>query len=197
MRGIRLRKRFEELARLLFPRWKSERWSIQTSNGPSRCVGASGYCDRTHRAIYVYDGKDVTLAHEICHAVSTGGHGEPFLRALRQSAAKARAAGLTTLANELDAEVTGYEQARAERPTAADMYLDLHEAADDLPLAYPSSLIRAVARNHGYTASEFRKRYRRADAVAKSAWAKANERRKRSAERRQQLQRAAAGKEKS
>jgi hypothetical protein len=115
---------FRALCRDFFPRWRdSASWTIMEDShgswvdtqGNTQTTTEQGYCDGTTKTIYVNNGwKDraecrLLIIHEICHAVTSGGHGKRFCTRLRQAAQRASALGDMTLSAQLLEEADGYE----------------------------------------------------------------------------------------
>lgn len=166
-----------------FPRWRhAHRWRLMRgaraswvdTEGHRQYTSEHGHCDRTTRRIHVSIPRDtplerqVVLIHEICHAVTTCGHGTAFCRRLRQAAARAQALGDAALESALTQEADAYA---APGPQAAQYVYTLAEdwVAVDGFTGTLDALVEALADETGSTAQEIRTRFPRLPAIYKRA----------------------------
>jgi hypothetical protein len=156
-----LRAIFGSVRADLFPRWVAGRhWRVRTG---SRSVVSreGGHCDSGSRTIHVNAGptdREVVVVHEICHAVAGSGHGARWQRRMARAAERARTLGRTTLAMQIEREVSGYIDAPP--PRAAYVYDQVSNAAWAGRAAY-HAVLKWVASSYGFTLPELESRYPR------------------------------------
>ena len=165
-----MRRHFDQIRRLFFPRWKAgATWRL--SNRSRRRV--HGYCDPKRRVIEVVlrpdepDERDRLIIHEICHAVADSGHGKKWQARMELAAKRADALGRRRLAQLLREEVEGYRRA----PTGPEQ---AYQSVRDALLFNPDLTLRLVklklAYDYGLLLSEVGTKYfRRLDKVYEQA----------------------------
>jgi len=97
------------------------------------------------------DEMDMLLIHEICHAVSTGGHGKVWLARLEKAAQKAEKVGRSRLAELLREEITRYQN-----PTvgSGDAYRSIVDWVWENPGLTLEQVKKWLARDYGLLVSE-------------------------------------------
>ena len=175
---------FEDICRQYFPRWRTAHlWEVREeprgqwvdAQGGTRYTTEAGWCDRAHRVIWTSRRDNVTLIHEICHAVRDDYHGKRFQTRLRQAAQQAEKLGDTALAAALCKEGEAYASGWALQPTATDMYERITDVVRDVPALSFEALVDYLAQDRGFTPPELMQRYRRLRPVydqAKREWSK-------------------------
>lgn len=109
-----IRHYWHDIRRDYFPKWDRQgEWRMRLSS-----VGAEhGRCYPEKKLITiarVLDGKDerdALMIHEICHAVTSGSHGEPWLRRMEKAVSHAQTLGRDQLAELLQKQVAEYREA--------------------------------------------------------------------------------------
>jgi SprT-like family protein len=109
--ATQLNTHFARIVRDYFPRWTAgRRWRV--TNTSRRTV--QGYCDRERRVIELCepdsdtDAFDRLLIHEICHAITSGFHGQPWQRRMTIAASRAEQLNRPVLADLLRQDTQGY-----------------------------------------------------------------------------------------
>ena len=170
----KVRKMFQQVRKDFFPRWdRKHQWRLKVGQKyQGRAV--DGYCDQEHRIIFIRRDHlnssptelETILIHEICHAVTPGSHGNPFIRRLEQ--AKTHAIGLekNDLAQQLDGEIGKYLQAREDNSGSPKYVYGMVEdiLSDAGHLSY-SKILRRIAQELASTPKEVERKYSRIRAV--------------------------------
>ena len=116
MMPSRLHREFEYVRQVFFSRWDREgKWRIGKA---ADLDGACGKCRSNDKTImidrgYLDEGKDtlrLVLIHEISHAVTRGGHGNPWQTRMEEAAKRAGRVGQQALAGLLRKEVQEYQK---------------------------------------------------------------------------------------
>lgn len=117
----KLEATFREVCRVYFPRWRdSGNWRIVEGMDAPEC-GAQGKCDEANKIIYINCPPSFTIGdtvqdweqviiHEVCHALTSGSHGPPWLRRIGKAASDAERKGFSDLAERLDQEAEDYRK---------------------------------------------------------------------------------------
>lgn len=149
-----IKKHFQEIKRLFFPRWDREgRWRIRIS---SRRRG-HGHCDTDRRIIEIMvqhddpDERDCLLIHEICHAVASCGHGKAWQRRIEKAAVRADEIRRDDLAKLLRQEIVNYQGVTESLESAYDTIEDAITENPDLTLR---QVKRMIADHYGLLVSE-------------------------------------------
>ena len=130
----RLQEAFQYVCKTFFPRWKAQGWTAKLDLS----IGAFGYCDSESKRIKVGgvppqdDILHQILIEEICHAVTTGAHGEQWQTRMEKAAQKAQEIGREDLAQMLRGRIKS-ERNRPPLPKAADVYAKIREAVRENP----------------------------------------------------------------
>lgn len=118
-----LAEEFRQICQTYFPRWRaatewcleeSPRASWSATQGERQATLAQGYCDPTTRRITIHTApenvlqRQAAIMHEICHAITTVGHGARFRAQMDQAVTRALALGATALAAELCHQANEY-----------------------------------------------------------------------------------------
>lgn len=112
------------------------------------------------------DELDRLLIHEICHAIAKGGHGKAWRARMGAAARKATELGRNRLAQLLQQEIVGYEQALLGVSDAYQMIEEWVAHKPDLTLA---QIKRSLAENYGLLVSEVGTKFRRTEKVFRAA----------------------------
>ena len=118
-----LAEEFRQICQTYFPRWRAAtEWCLEESpraswspaQGERQATLAQGYCDPTTRRITIHVApanvlqRQAAIMHEICHAITTVGHGARFRAQMDQAVTRALALGATALAAELRRQANEY-----------------------------------------------------------------------------------------
>src|SRR5207244_5122216 len=113
---------FIQICQDYFPRWQGmNTWVLKEGprgswRGAStilRTTTEQGYCDHDSKTIYVSappEERKATIIHEICHAVTTGGHNKQWRGRLFRAGQRARELAETALATYLEEEANEYAE---------------------------------------------------------------------------------------
>ena len=102
-----LEQEYQNIRKLFFPRWDKEGLWRVSSNPPEDgkgCFSLAGYCDPDNKIIHVMtdsEGYSLTLAHEICHAVTTQSHEKKWFQRMMKANVVADQLGNNQLATEI------------------------------------------------------------------------------------------------
>jgi len=117
---VTLAEELRQMCQTYFPRWRAApAWCLEESPcaawidapGKRQATPERGYCDPTTRRITIHVSpenvvqRQATIIHEICHAITTVGHGARFRAQMDQAATRALTLGATALAEELRRQV--------------------------------------------------------------------------------------------
>lgn len=164
-----MRKHFQGIKRLFFPRWDQQGlWRVSTTS--RRRV--HGHCDPDRRVIEIVvqhsdpDERDRLLIHEICHAVADLGHGMVWQRRMEKAAVCADELGRPRLAQLLREEVANYR----ERGVGLD---DAYNSVEDWLMFEPDMTLQQIKRSlafeYGLLVSEVGTKFRRLEKVFRRA----------------------------
>jgi hypothetical protein len=163
----------EEIRRDYFPRWdQGRRWQVREgsratwigSRGETRFSSEWGYCERDTLTIWINSVNKETIIHEICHAVTNGGHGQLWSDRMRKAARRADDLGDAELAARLSEDAEGY-RVDPLYYLAAQVYERVGDVLLDAPDVSFYALIDYLASETSLTPDEIHKRYRRLRAV--------------------------------
>lgn len=156
-------QRFEYIRTTFFPRWDhAHEWTIGDDHP---CCTGYGYCDTEGKQIIVKPnsphGQDVTMIHEIIHAVASIYHGKKWQRRMEKAAQKAVSLGLEELAYGIREECTGYRD-RSIKPTATMVYNQVEDAvlSSQGKLSF-EDVIEFVANDNGMPSKMLLSRYKK------------------------------------
>ena len=84
---MNIRKKFEEIVRIYFPKWKNWRsWKVRRTNEVSECKASSKtIVFNRDELLKEKDAVDLLFIHEIIHAVTQDGHNQKFLNRLKKA----------------------------------------------------------------------------------------------------------------
>lgn len=158
-----IRRCWQDIRREVFPKWDQQgEWWMRLSS-----VGAEhGRCYPDKKLItiaWVLDGKDerdALMIHEICHAVTSGSHGEPWLRRMEKAAAHAQALDRRQLAELLETQITEYREAGPS--SVNEVYSELSDAVFDAPHVSYSDFRKHFAYQYAMSIAEFDEYFPRA-----------------------------------
>jgi hypothetical protein len=158
-------QRFEYIRTTFFPRWdRAHEWTVG-DNHPN--CGGFGYCDTEGKQIIVKPdsphGRDVTLIHEITHAVTSIYHGKKWQSRLFHAALKAEEIGRNDLADEIRKDYKGYSDSnRSFKPTAAIVYNQVEDAVLSAQgkLSF-EEVIESVSNGNGMTSKMLLTKYKK------------------------------------
>lgn len=167
--GVGIRQDFDRIKRLFFPRWDREGlWRVTTN--ASRQV--HGRCDPERKRIEIIllntdpDKHDALIIHELCHAVTNGGHEKTWQARMEAAAKRADRIERPKLAKLLRGEIVAYQKA----PRSIDIvYGDIEDAMHENPNLTFTQIKRWIARDHGLLPVEVCKYFKRAEAVYNKA----------------------------
>jgi len=148
------------ICRAYFPQWRqATTWTIKPgargqyrdAQGMTLATSEAGYCDDQTKTIWVQARDTAIIIHEICHAVTGGGHGKTW-QAHLAAARRAAALGDQGLAAALTEEVAGY--AAAPPITARTIYRRVPDVLVDTPNVTFAHLVDYLAYDYGLTGPE-------------------------------------------
>lgn len=100
---------FALIGRLLFPRWKAAKdWEIVVC--PQKLGPCAGFCDTENKRILLRKNDTLTIIHEVCHAVTKGGHGLRWQNRMESVAKYFEQKGDSTSATHVRDEIAKFEQ---------------------------------------------------------------------------------------
>lgn len=161
------------IRKTFFPRWDKEgQWIVKESeNLPSQ-----GLCDLKKKAIFLQylPEKDndlyEILIHEICHAVTDGGHGRKWLTRMLKASDIAKEIGYEQLSKLVHEQVEQYsDPEKYIRVGAREIYTLIEDWAFENPDLTYSKMIEAVAAHFGLYPKELEKAYKRCKIVYEKA----------------------------
>jgi len=151
-------KRINFICQLFFPLWdRKNEWAIIV-NTTRDC---HGYCDEKQKKIYINHISDLTIIHEIVHAISEPGHGRKWQARMSKAAKRAECLGLQSLACDIQEEC---EQYRLEgfKPTAQYIYERIESTVIDTKGKVDFNvIIENVGNEFGFTSSDMLRKYKR------------------------------------
>ena len=153
-----LEQEYQNIRKLFFPRWDREGlWKV-SSNLPEdgKVSSGLGYCDPDNKIIHVMtdsEGYSLTLAHEICHAVTTQSHEKKWFQRMMKANVVADQLGNDQLATEIREDADMF--AAAPRLSAAEVESQFCDAVIDAPGLDFESILRGVASSDYGITSEY------------------------------------------
>lgn len=144
---------FQEIRCAYFPRWwAGQDWKIVPGNPSPESGHVNGQCKPDIRTIYIdgpSNGWEHTIIHEICHAVTNGGHGRKWRERMCAAADTAEMSGRKERAWDLRKEAEQYS--RLPRFSAAIVYQQIEDwiLAGDNPIPKFDAIIDAVCQAYG------------------------------------------------
>jgi hypothetical protein len=156
-------QRFDYIRTTFFPRWdRAHKWTVGDKHAD--CQGY-GYCDTEGKQIIVKPdsphGQDVTLIHEITHAVASIYHGKKWRRRMEKAAQKAESLRLRELADGIREECTDYRD-KCIKPTATMVYNQVEDAVRDKHGERSfEKVVEFVADSNGMTSKTLLAKYKR------------------------------------
>lgn len=160
-----IRQDFERIKRLFFPRWdRAGLWRVTTNSS----YGVHGRCDQERKRIEIVflsdnpDEHDRLIIHEICHAVTNGGHETRWQDRMEAAAKQADKLKRTTLAILLRSEVIVYRNT----PRSIDIvYGEIEDAMLESPNLTLAQIKKWIGQNHGILSKDVCKIFKRTKAV--------------------------------
>ena len=144
-----LEREYQNIRKLFFPRWDREGLWRVSSNPPEDgkgCFSLAGYCDPDNKIIHVMtdsEGYSLTLAHEICHAVTTQSHEKKWFQRMMKANVVADQLGNDQLATEIREDADMF--AEDSQKKADDIESRFYDAAFESPDLDFESILRGVA----------------------------------------------------
>lgn len=177
-----LNRTFREIRRKFFPRWDlSGKWKPKLGV-PEQLTGCAchGYCESDSKTIYVNeriaseggDELELLFVHEICHAVTPGGHGKTWMDRLRKAADRAKALGMSRLAGLLSQEIKGYLE--PEKIMAEQVYDEIEKYVEHHPNGTYENAVEVVSSGLGLRVDDFERHFRRSRSMYEEAVASMN-----------------------
>ena len=157
-----LEQEYQNIRKLFFPRWDREGlWKV-SSNLPEdgKVSSGLGYCDPDNKIIHVMtdsEGYSLTLAHEICHAVTTQSHEKKWFQRMMKANVVADQLGNNQLATEIREDADMF--AAAPRLSAAEVESRFCDAVIDAPGLDFESILRGVAVDLALSSEELLQRW--------------------------------------
>ena len=154
-------KRIRFICQSFFPLWdRKNEWTITTNT--KRCC--YGYCDEEQKTIYVNYISDLTILHEIVHAICGGGHGKAWQERMAKAAKRAENLGLHALVCEIQEEISAYSEGFT--PTAKYIYDRVESVVIDTNSKVGfNAVIESIGNEFGLTPSEMLRKYKRLKCV--------------------------------
>ena len=156
---------FESIRREFFPRWdRDKKWSFAEDHPDCR---GYGLCDLEGKQIVVTPGcphgQDVTMIHEICHAVASVGHAKKWQNRMEMAAQMAETIGRTELAAEIRSDYTAYSDPDRCMPTSAIfVYTEVEDAVHETHGEVPfEEIVDFVADANGVTSEKLLAKFKR------------------------------------
>jgi hypothetical protein len=171
-------KEFQYVKETFFPTWdKQGLWRLELAEDLN---GATAYCKTEPKTIEVlksvgFDKLRVILIHEISHAVTSCGHGKPWLSRMEKAAQKAERLGMNDLAQQIRSGLDWYGEAPHYRQV---IYTQIVDAVISQPDADFMTLISVVGREYGISGEELLESCKRARKVYDQAKKEALEHRR-------------------
>jgi hypothetical protein len=107
-----------------------------------------------------WHGLTLVLIHEICHAVTPGGHGKKWQDRMAKAAADAEKIGRLELATQLRKEIRGYQETIL-TGRAAEIYGCIDDTLMDRPEASLMQVADWIRQGYGMSRKEFFDSYKR------------------------------------
>src|SRR5262249_42220725 len=152
-----------------FPPWRSaSKRTVRFAEPPRNLANHAAFCDAYPRTIWINRSEPPleTLIHEMCHAVTPGGHGMKWQERMRLAARDAETYGDRALARALRGEVQSYFE--TPKITARGAYSWIDDAIDGG--ASVDAAIDWAADQCAMTRERFLPKYKRGRRVAESAF---------------------------
>jgi hypothetical protein len=158
-----IRAAFVFVKTAFFPRWdKNESWRVQYSK-TRKCQGRAD--DEAKTIIYGSGDPVLVLAHEICHAVTNGGHGKKWIARYEKVAVRASRIGMAELSKQIREEIEQY-RGRPREDLATCIYEDIEDIIlNSYETPTYKSVVGWVAWKNGTTRRELEKKYKRCRAA--------------------------------
>jgi hypothetical protein len=167
-----MKELFQQIKRTFFPRWDRQgEWVFEEHEDLN---GAHGYCRPKEKSIQITVGEklgvqlEMLLIHEICHAVASCSHGNPWLTRMEKAAVKADEVGKAELATAIWEEIERCKT-HGVNYTAPVFYDLIREWVLENPEVTEDEMLTAVGREIGLSYDEVTKGYPRAQRVFRSA----------------------------
>ena len=154
-----LEREYQNIRKLFFPRWDREGlWKVSSNPPEDRkgCFSLAGYCDPDNKIIHVMtdsEGYNLTLVHEICHAVTTQSHEKKWFQRMMKANVVADQLGNHQLATEIREDADMF--AAAPRLSADYIESRFCDAVFDAPSLDFESILRGVASSDYGITSEY------------------------------------------
>jgi hypothetical protein len=169
-----VRRQFDDVKRLFFPRWDREgHWRVTTKT--RRSAASHGICDLKRRVIEISarptdaDEMDRLLIHEICHAVAVRpGHGKEWQARMEKAAQKAEKLGRSCLAQLLREEIAGYQN-QSSTAELKDAYDSIVDWVWEMPGLTLEQVKNRLADKYGLLDSEVRTVFPRTEKLFRKA----------------------------
>ncbi len=170
-------KEFQYIRNTFFPTWDHKgQWRLELVDYLN---GATAFCRPEPKTIEVLKSVDLDklpliLIHEITHAVTSCGHGKPWLSRMSKAAQRAEQLGMKDLAQQIRSSLDWYGEARHYRQA---IYAQIVDAVINQPDADFMTLISVVGRDYGASGEELLESCKEARKVYDQARADALKRR--------------------
>lgn len=149
-----IKGQWEMVRKEFFPRWDREKqWKCYATDAD----GCDGECSKDRKIIKLAHFTPETLllllVHEICHAVTRGGHGREWCARMTVAAKRAETIGMKALAAQLRKELRDYKS--SPKITSADIYDRMEEVVHACKNISFMDAAKGVGREFGMSRSKF------------------------------------------
>lgn len=185
-RGLDLKTEWEMIRKEFFPRWdRARQWKCRRVADADGCHGRCLWDRKIIELAYFTEKTLLTLlVHEMCHAVTRGGHGAEWLARMTMAAKRADDIGMKSLAGEIRSEVRDYKG--SPKITAADIYNRMEDVVCDCEDISFGDAVKGIGREFGMSRREFLSEYPR----LRTIYDKATAEKRQWAERREKIRQA-------
>lgn len=172
-----IRQVYQRVSEAYFPRWYAAPGWRARAVASERLAPWWGFCDFWRDSIYVAREMEdrqrlISLFHEICHAVTGGGHGKRFQRRMRLAAGRADELGDHALASELRKNAVEHNTDGDELRNHNTLYSEIEDEVLTEPTPRTYSQVREYYRRRyfaGIYVGDFDRKYPRARPVYEAA----------------------------
>ena len=168
MKHGHIAKRFQYVRQHFFPRWDlKKQWKVRYIPNAS----FAGRCNETAKEILVHrfaneNDLDLLLIHEICH-VRCPSHGIAWQDKLSRMSQRAKDIGRDELSNLILRELHIVKESPP--VTAESIYRLIEQCVREVPSISYNDAVNYVAREHGYTRSALKQKYKKTREAFKAA----------------------------
>lgn len=174
---------FQFICKNFYPRWRRHnQWTVKFGFRHKWSQGL-GFCDREKKIIYLspellskgLDHVRAMLIHEICHAVTRGGHGVEFTRRLEKAAERARELGYDFLSKVIEKDLGVCLELQSGPQGAYEIYGQVeYWVTDKNPPPSLNEVIKTLRKERNFSPDELFEMAPRIQAVYKKAVNKMN-----------------------